>query len=54
MKKIQGQVDIPLNQFGKHLAEETAEGLHDIPFDLCISSPLLKYMREPEPLGTTR
>ena len=24
----------------KHLAEETAEGLHDIPFDLCISSPL--------------
>ena len=40
VKKIQGQVDIPLNQFGKHLAEETAEGLHDIPFDLCISSPL--------------
>ena len=33
-------MDIPLNQFGKHLAEETAEGLHDIPFDLCISSPL--------------
>ena len=26
VKKIQGQVDIPLNQFGKHLAEETAEG----------------------------
>ncbi len=40
VKKIQGQVDIPLNQFGKHLAEETAEGLRDIPFDLCISSPL--------------
>ena len=40
VKKIQGQVDIPLNQFGKHLAEETAEGLHDIQFDLCISSPL--------------
>ena len=32
--KLQGQVDILLNQFGKHLAEETAEGLHDIPFDL--------------------
>ena len=40
VKKIQGQVDIPLNQFGKRLAEETAEGLRDIPFDLCISSPL--------------
>ena len=40
VKRIQGQVDIPLNQFGKRLAEETAEGLRDIPFDLCISSPL--------------
>ena len=39
-KRIQGQVDIPLNKFGKHLAKETAEGLRDVPFDLCVSSPL--------------
>ena len=28
-KKIQGQVDIPLNEEGKRLARETAEGLSD-------------------------
>lgn len=39
-RKIQGQVDIPLNAFGIHLAEETAKGLRDIPFDICFSSPL--------------
>ena len=38
--KMQGQTDIPLNENGIRLAEETAEGLRDIPFDLCISSPL--------------
>ena len=41
-KKIQGQVDIPLNEEGKRLARETAEGLSDVPFDLCISSPLCR------------
>lgn len=39
-RKIQGQVDIPLNEFGIHLAEETGKGLKDIPFDLCFTSPL--------------
>lgn len=39
-RKIQGQVDIPLNEFGRHLARETGKGLADIPFALCISSPL--------------
>lgn len=39
-RKIQGQVDIPLNAFGRHLAVETGKGLKEIPFDLCISSPL--------------
>lgn len=38
--KIQGQADIPLNEFGRHLARETAKGLADIPFDLCYTSPL--------------
>ena len=40
VRKMQGQVDIPLNEFGRHLAVETGKGLKDISFDLCISSPL--------------
>ena len=39
-KRIQGQVDIPLNAFGRSLAKKTAEGLKSIPFDVCYSSPL--------------
>lgn len=39
-RRIQGQVDIPLNEFGRHLARKTAEGLCDIPFDVCYTSPL--------------
>lgn len=39
-RKIQGQVDIPLNEFGRHLARETAKGLRDVPFDVCFTSPL--------------
>lgn len=39
-RKIQGQVDIPLNEFGRHLARETAKGLKDVPFDVCFTSPL--------------
>ncbi len=39
-RKIQGQVDIPLNEFGRMLARKTAKGLADISFDLCFSSPL--------------
>ncbi|GFI43219.1 phosphoserine phosphatase 1 [Lachnospiraceae bacterium] len=38
--KIQGKVDIPLNEFGRKLARKTAEGLKAINFDLCYSSPL--------------
>lgn len=39
-RRIQGQVDIPLNEFGRHLADETANGLSEIPFDVCFTSPL--------------
>lgn len=39
-RRIQGQVDIPLNEFGRKLAQKTAKGLAKIPFDLCYSSPL--------------
>ena len=41
-KKIQGHTDIPLNEYGRHLAEETAEGMKDISMDLCFTSPLLR------------
>lgn len=47
-RKIQGQADIPLNEFGRHLAVETGKGLADIPFDLCISSPLMRAVETAE------
>lgn len=39
-RRLQGQTDIPLNDFGRHLAMETAPALKDVPFDLAFSSPL--------------
>ncbi len=39
-RRIQGKVNIELNEFGRHLARETAKGLKDIPFDICFTSPL--------------
>ena len=44
-KKVQGRTDIPLNEYGRHLAEETAEGMKDIPIDIGYTSPL-KRARE--------
>lgn len=40
--KVQGRTDIPLNDYGRRLAEETAEGMRDIPLDLAYTSPLLR------------
>ena len=45
-RRIQGQADIPLNGFGRHLAEETGKGLSDIAFDICISSPLSRAVED--------
>ena len=39
-RRIQGQADIPLNEFGRRLAKKTGEGLKDISFAVCFSSPL--------------
>ena len=39
-RKLQGQVDIPLNEFGRLLARQTAPALKDIPFDAVYTSPL--------------
>ena len=41
-KKIQGQSDIPLNEYGKELGYITANALKDIPFDIVYSSPLIR------------
>ena len=38
---LQGQTDIPLNENGRKLAQVTARALQMVPFDLCITSPLL-------------
>ncbi len=39
-RQLQGKSDIPLNDFGRKLAAETAEALKDVPFHLVITSPL--------------
>lgn len=39
---LQGQTDIPLNENGRELAQVTARALQMVPFDLCITSPLLR------------
>ena len=41
-RRLQGQVDIPLNEFGRMLAVKTGKGLADIKFDVCFTSPLMR------------
>jgi len=41
-RKVQGSVDIPLNDYGRHLARGTAKGFTDIDFDVAYTSPLLR------------
>lgn len=41
-RKVQGRADIPLNAYGRHLAEETAEGMKDVQIDLAYTSPLIR------------
>ena len=40
--KVQGRTDIPLNDYGRRLARETAEGMRDIRLDLAFTSPLAR------------
>lgn len=40
--RLQGQTDIPLNDAGRKMAVSCAEGMKDVPYDICISSPLLR------------
>lgn len=41
-RRLQGQADIPLNEYGIHLAEITAKAMSDITFDRIYSSPLCR------------
>ncbi len=41
-RKMQGHQGSDLNENGIRLAGKTAEGLKEVPFDLCITSPLIR------------
>ncbi len=44
-RRLAGRSDIPINENGIRLAMETAKGLADVKFDLCISSPLMRAVQ---------
>lgn len=48
LRKMQGQMDIPLNEYGIELAEKTAEGMKDIRFDRIFASPLVRAKKTAE------
>lgn len=48
VKRLQGVTDIPLNAYGIELAEKTAEGLKDVPFDVIYTSPLIRARKTAE------
>lgn len=52
--RIQGQVDIPLNDYGIWLAEETARALQDIPFEAAFCSPFVRARKTAEIILGTR
>lgn len=41
-KCLQGRSDVDLNENGIHLAELTGAALHDVPFDMAFTSPLIR------------
>lgn len=47
-KKLQGQSDTELNEYGIELARITGEALKDVPFDYIFSSPLTRAYRTAE------
>jgi probable phosphoglycerate mutase len=42
LRRVQGHSDIPLNDYGIYLAEQTAKGLKDTDFDIAYTSPLIR------------
>ncbi len=39
-RRLQGRSDVPLNEWGRKVAELTREGLQDVQFDMAFTSPL--------------
>lgn len=54
VRRLQGKADIPLNDFGIHLAKETGKGLKDVPFDFACTSPLVRARQTAELILGTR
>ena len=40
--RLQGRTNVELSEFGREMADSCADGMKDIPIDLCISSPLIR------------
>ena len=54
-KLVQGRKDIPLNEYGRHLARETSYGMRQYQIDLAYTSPCLLYTSpSPRDLSTSR
>lgn len=49
--KMQGRTDIPLNQKGLEQAQKAARELKNIPFDLILSSPLIRAKKTAETIA---
>lgn len=53
-RRLQGQADIELNEFGRQLARETAKGMSHISFTEIYSSPLLRAKETAEIIANGR
>lgn len=42
LKKLQGQIDIPLNDEGREMAKEAALAYKEVHFDICFCSPMIR------------
>lgn len=47
-KRLQGQTDIPLNEYGRQLARITGQALSEVCFDYVFSSPLSRALETAE------
>lgn len=54
LKKMQGSVDIPLNEKGIEQAHKTKENLKDINIDFIFCSPLIRAKQTAEIIGTAK
>ncbi|MBQ9608639.1 MAG: histidine phosphatase family protein [Lachnospiraceae bacterium] len=54
LKRLQGSVDIELNEYGRELARKTGEALMDTPIDIIYSSPLKRAYETAELIRNNR